>query len=173
MPVEHALWRLGEKTIRLPESKLQSEKDLEDLICDDFSILNENWLLIGRQVSTAFGKLIDLLALDRSGSLIVIELKKDKTPREVVAQVLDYGSWVRNLDTTDIAGVFETFNNGEKSLNEVFREKFGFNLDEDTLNDSHQLLIVAAEVDSSTERIVNSLSDFNIAINVLKSCLVY
>ena len=111
MPVEHALWRLGEKTIRLPESKLQSEKDLEDLICDDFSILNENWLLIGRQVSTAFGKLIDLLALDRSGSLIVIELKKDKTPREVVAQVLDYGSWVRNLDTTDIAGVFETFNN--------------------------------------------------------------
>ena len=157
MPVEHALWKLGEKAKRLPDSKLQSEKDLEDLICDDISILNENWLLIGRQVSTAFGKLIDLLALDRSGSLIVIELKKDKTPREVVAQVLDYGSWVRNLGDTDIAEIFETFNDGEKSLNEAFQEKFGITIDEDSLNDTHQLLIVAAEVDLSTERIVNYL----------------
>jgi hypothetical protein len=28
------------------------------------------------------------------GRIHVIELKRDRTPREVVAQILDYGSWV-------------------------------------------------------------------------------
>ena len=40
---------------------------------------------------------IDLLAIDADGNLHVLELKRDKTPRDVVAQVLDYGSWVTTL----------------------------------------------------------------------------
>jgi len=37
------------------------------------------------------------LALDQDANLIVMELKRDKTPRDIIAQVLDYGSWVREL----------------------------------------------------------------------------
>jgi RecB family endonuclease NucS len=54
--------------------------------------VGEPLLIIGRQVATSSGKVIDLLAADADGVLHVLELKKDKTPREVVAQVLDYGS---------------------------------------------------------------------------------
>ena len=54
-------------------------------------------LIIGRQVRTQFGGRIDLLAIDPEGDLLIIELKKDRTPREIVAQVLDYASWVNHL----------------------------------------------------------------------------
>ncbi|QOJ19088.1 MAG: DUF91 domain-containing protein [Phycisphaeraceae bacterium] len=76
---------------------MASESRLETVLAADITVVDPGWLLIGRQVPTAFGKFIDLLAIDAEGQLIVIELKKNRTPREVVAQLLDYGSWVRNL----------------------------------------------------------------------------
>lgn len=38
-----------------------------------------------------------MLAIDGDGKLHIIELKKNKTPREVVAYALDYASRVQNL----------------------------------------------------------------------------
>ena len=40
-------------------------------------------------------------------------------------------------------------------------------LDEDTLNASHQIIVVAAELDDSTERIVGYLNDRDVPINVV------
>jgi RecB family endonuclease NucS len=76
MPVEQAIWRIGDTSIRLKDSSLDSEHSLEEMICKDIAILNDEWLLIGRQVPTAYNKSIDLLAIDATGSLIIIELKK-------------------------------------------------------------------------------------------------
>jgi RecB family endonuclease NucS len=39
---------------------------------------------------TDYGKYIDLLAIDGTGSVIVIEIKKNKTPREVTVNA-SYG----------------------------------------------------------------------------------
>jgi hypothetical protein len=30
-------------------------------------------------------------------ALLIIELKKNRTPRDVIAQAIDYASWVQNL----------------------------------------------------------------------------
>ena len=169
MPIEHAIWRIGERPNRLEECTLPKEQDLEDLIFQDITVLNEQWLLIGRQVQTAYNKWIDLLAIDSSGSLIIVELKRHKTPREVVAQVIDYATWVKNLDASDIAEIFETYSrtylSKSESLDQAFAQKFGTRLDEDDLNSSHQLVVVATELDSSTERIVTYLNEFNIPLN--------
>lgn len=54
-------------------------------------------MLIGRQQATGFGGRIDLLAVAPDGSLVLIELKRDRTPREVVAQALHYAGWVEKL----------------------------------------------------------------------------
>lgn len=85
---------------------MESEQQLENLIVADISILNPNWLLIGRQVRTDFDKFIDLLAIDASGSVIIIELKRDKTPRDVVAQALDYASWVVEIDDSKLVDIY-------------------------------------------------------------------
>ena len=46
-----------------------------------------------------------LLCLDEVGDVVVVELKRDKTPREITAQALDYGSWVKDLSHERIATI--------------------------------------------------------------------
>ncbi len=70
------------------------------------------------------------------------------------------------MRSEQIAKIYQRFSQGG-SLDEAFRERFGAQLDEDALNQSHQIIIVAAELDDSTERIINYLSARDIAINVV------
>jgi len=52
---------------------------------------------------------IDLLAMDANGSIITVELNKQKTPRDVVAQAIDYASWFADITDTDIIDIYLTF----------------------------------------------------------------
>jgi len=177
MPIEVGIWSLGDRVERVKFSPMTSEERLEDILMDDISILDPNLMLIGRQIRTSFGKVVDLLAMDADARLVVIELKRDKTPREVVAQLLDYGSWVRELEDEDIATIFGEYmeymrehqsEDAGKSLNETFCERFGVEEMPESINDSHELLVVASELDDSTERIVNYLVDeYGAAINAV------
>ena len=176
MPIEVGIWRLGDsdRVERVSFSPMPSEKQLEDILVGDISILDPNLLLIGRQVPTSFGKFVDLLAMDADGKLVVIELKRDKTPREVVAQLLDYGSWVRELEDEDIASIFDAYlrkyvpAHAGTSLNEAFCKRFGVSEMPESLNENHELVVVASELDDSTERIVNYLADeYGVAINAV------
>jgi hypothetical protein len=122
-------------------------------------------LIIGRQVPTDHGKFIDLLAIDATSSLTIIELKKDRTPREVVAQVLDYASWVRTLTTPEIYERAEKYLG--KRLVTAFRETFDEAIP-DRLNANHSMLIVASELDPASRRIVEYLSEeHGVAINTV------
>ena len=129
-------------------------------------MLSDEWMLIGRQEDTGLGGRIDLLAIAPDGSLVLIELKRDRTPREVVAQALDYASWVAKLPQDSVAAIYDRFLPGASLVND-FKTRFGEELDEESLNQSHQIVIVAGSLDESTERIVAYLSDRGIPINVL------
>jgi hypothetical protein len=166
MPIQHAIWKVGEAPVALSTCQLASEQKLEDMIVRDPRILSGEWLLIGRQESTSHGGRIDLLAIAPDGSLVLIELKRDRTPREIIAQALDYASWVEDLSADRIAQIYQRFSKGGK-LEEAFRGHFGAELDEDTLNQSHQIIIVAAELDPATERILGYLNARDIAINAV------
>ena len=96
------LWRIdGQKLAPVPDSRLDEERNLEDWIEIDPKILDPDVLIIGRQVDTGFGR-IDLLGIRSDGSLLIIELKRDKTPREVIAQVLEYACWAAKQNTTRV-----------------------------------------------------------------------
>lgn len=165
MPVEMGIWRVdGVSPRRLTTATLPSEKALEDFLEQDPALLGERLLVIGRQVRTPYGKLIDLLAVDADGNLHVLELKRDRTPREVVAQVLDYGSWVTSLDRDGVLAIA----NGH--LDQPFEVAFedAFNATPpDELNGEQQLTIVATELDDSSERIVEYLASYGVPINAV------
>lgn len=166
MSLTTSLWKVGKKPKPLNESTLISEQLLEDMIVESPSMLSEDWLLVGRQVRTAHNTPLDLLAMAPDGSLVLIELKRDKTPREVVAQAIDYATWVETLSPDEIQKIYTEFTNGS-NLSSDFETKFGALLDEDDVNQSHQIIIVAAQLDASSERIINYLNERTISINVL------
>ena len=166
MPIETAIWLVDERPKKLNASSLFSERELEDMIVTSPKILSDEWMLIGRQERTASGGIVDLLAIAPDGGLVLIELKRHRTPREVVAQALDYACWVEGLEADDIASIYSRFSSNA-DLSRDFSAFFGAPLDEDTLNETHQIVIVAAQLDESSERIVSYLNERSIAINVL------
>jgi hypothetical protein len=150
----------GSRALRRPvtASALANEATLEAIPEADPSILGLDVLLvIGRQVITSFGKRIDLLCIDGEGTLYVIEVKKARTPREVVAQALDYGFWIDQVSIDEIADLYAKHHEGE-SFADGFRHRFDAD-PPDELPGEHQLVIVASSLDPSTDRIVRTSED--------------
>lgn len=173
MPLELSVWRVDEGLEPVEFGPLDVESRLEDMLDESIGIASPNWMVIGRQVRTAHDKLIDLLAIDRDGNLVVLELKRDKTYRDIVAQVLDYGSWVRELQNDDVAKTFDDYlkryhsERAKESIDDAFRNRFGIN-PPDELNVAHELVIVAASLDDSTERVVKYLAEeYDVKINAV------
>lgn len=166
MPLEMALWRVdGGRLRELGSSRLDQERRLEDWIVADPSVLGMQMAIIARQVQTAHGGRIDILALDADANLLVLELKRERTPRDVIAQLLDYGSWVRTLNFADLDRLSQQWQS--KALPEVFESTFGAAIPE-TVNASHILVLVAQELDDSSERIINYLADqYGVSINAV------
>jgi len=154
--------------VPLRRTQLPKEEMLETWITENPRILGLDLTIIGRQVHTDFGGLIDILAIDREGNLTIIELKRDKTPRDIVAQVLDYASWVSALGAKDILNIAsEYLGKTSKTLDAVFLDKFRIEVPEN-LNLAHNMVIVASELDPSSKRIVEYLSEVhNVSINTL------
>jgi hypothetical protein len=174
MPLEIGVWRIDNGLKPVDFVPLDIESRLEDILDENVSIASPNWLVIGRQVRTDYGLFIDLLAIDRDANLVVIELKRDKTYRDIVAQVLDYGSWVRELkDNDQIAKIFDEYqkcwhkDRTLVSIDDAFQKKFGITIP-DEMNLAHELVVVAASLDESTERVVRYLADeYRVRINAV------
>ena len=165
MPVEMRMWRIdGQTPNPLSPAALPAENELHQFLTKDPSLLGIPLLVIGSEVPTPYGKRLDLLAVDGDGNLHVLELKRDRTPREVVAQVLDYGSWVTTLSRDDVIDIADKYL--PQPFETAFEEVFG-SAPPDELNAELQLTIVASALDSSSERIVTYLRTFGVPINAV------
>ena len=159
MPNEIQLWQVGndDQLEQLQGAPLDLEARLQKWLARDISILSPELLVIGKEVPTDYGGYIDLLCIDADGDLVVVELKRDKTPREITAQALDYGSWVMDLSNERVVAIAEGYLE-KTGFQQEFRNTFGTDLPE-TLNGDHRILIVGSQIDASSERIIKYLSD--------------
>jgi len=166
MPFSMKLWQVQGKDLQeINRDALNDEQRLEDWVVKDPSILGVDVLLIGRQITTESGGRIDLLAIDGDANLVVLELKRDRTPREIVAQSLDYASWVNGLLYEQIDTITKNFTG--KPLAQAFSDRYSFSIPQ-TVNGHHSMIILASELDDSSERIVQYLAEqYGVPINVL------
>jgi hypothetical protein len=167
VPQDLRLWEIKDgSTLReITKSKLDREERLEEWLEKDISVISDDLLVIGRQVPTDLGGAIDLLCIDRNGDIVIVELKRDKTPREIVAQVLEYASWVKDLSQDRISEIANKYFGGAITLEQAFENRFGEQLE--VVNENHNMLIVASELDSSTERVINYLSEHGVGLNAV------
>src|SRR5699024_6670204 len=110
MPIEVGLWKVNDDIEKIGYQRIESERKLEEILDKDLSILDDKLLPIGRQIATDHGKYLDLLAINDDGDIVIIELKRDRTPREVVSQTLDYASWVQDLTFDRIKEIYKENN---------------------------------------------------------------
>jgi hypothetical protein len=167
MAIETAIWRMTSEGPRaLTFSTLGTEKRLEDMVVADPSLTGLDVLVVGRQVPTTYGGYVDVLAIDADAHVHVVELKRGRTPRDVVAQALDYGSWARDL-TLDLVEELYARSGGKGTLAGAFAAKYNFALP-DVFNPDQHLTIVASALDSASDRIVEYLSTrYGVPINAV------
>jgi hypothetical protein len=132
------------------------EKDLEEWIERDSSLLGSKLLVIGRQYDIPNVGRLDLLCIDEAATLVVVEFKRDLTNREAVAQILDYASWLDMASEAEINACALKYLN--KNLSDAFAERFGTELQSLTPQ-NHRMLVVAPKLDSSAERVINYLAE--------------
>ncbi len=175
MSTEIKTWQIINGKLEAIETSLEKEKrtepyDLEEWIASNPAILSSDIHIIGRQTVTKSGPM-DFLAIDKLGNLVVIELKRDKLPREALAQAIDYASDIASwsLDKISEECTKYTSKSLEDSLTEVFSE-----VDIETLNinENQRILLVGFNIESSLERMVEWLSD-NFGVNVNAILLHY
>lgn len=143
--VEMAIWRMAKDgPVPLKFASLDLESRLEDMLFADPSLTGTDLLVVGRQIRTAFASIIDLVGVDVDGRIHVLELKRDRTPRDAVAQVLDYGVWAKTLSLEDVSALYAENNRG--AFDEAFAGKFGASIP-DVFNAEQQLTIVASQLD--------------------------
>ena len=161
------LWEItaDRKLSEIPARYASLEQWIEDWLANDISVLDPDLLVIGRQVRTSFGGAVDLLCMDRGGNLVVVELKRGQTPRDVTSQALEYSTWAKDLDFDEVTHIADSYLGESGSLEKAFRERFEAELP-DQLNQGHRSLIVAESVDASTDRIVRYLAELGVPINV-------
>lgn len=71
---------------------------------------------------------MDLLGLTIDGKPLVIELKRDRAPRETVAQAIDYASWIATQAAEEVRSIANNYLG--RPLEEAFLEKFGQQISE-------------------------------------------
>lgn len=135
--------------------KTAFQMQFEEAVLEDWleknphSILEDGaLLLIGRQVKTNLNSIIDLLGVDRQGSLVVVELKRNRTPRETLAQALEYASFTALLDYEQIEKILQSYLSDEgANLAEYHREYFHLgNGEAPALNKEQRIIIIGQTI---------------------------
>ena len=129
-----------------------------------WAIAQEPLIWIGRQTSACCEDTTifpDLLGIDKDGNIIVVELKRGKAPREVVAQLLEYAAWVHELSDESIHEFAEDYfsrqtNLNGKKLKNVFIETFEAD-DLPVLNQRQRLFVVAEDIPPPVSRVCRFL----------------
>lgn len=101
-------------------------------------------LSLGREIGTRHGHSIDNLFLDGNRTVVAAEMKRGKTPRDVVAQVIDYAAHVSNLDWPDLERL--CLKRQKIGLEAAFEAHFGRPLVKGG-KPAHRLLILAESYD--------------------------
>ena len=134
------------------------EKEIEDLLEEHIEILVQDAFIIGRQVMTGHGLWIDLLALDKDGDLVIIELKKAKAKYKVTGQIWHYFTWIKKQSYDEINDIakkkhLQDYHSIDQKFNDCFKRS------PDKWNSHQKLIIVGEKIDEETKEIASEVKE--------------
>jgi hypothetical protein len=147
-------------------------KNLQEWIAKEPSCLGEELLVIQKEFSgfSDTHERLDILALDKQGSLVLIENKLDDTGRDVTWQALKYASYCSRLSKENIRSIYQEFlaktdpNADARDLITEFLEAEDY--EEVTLNRSitQRIILIAANFRKEVTSTVLWLLNFKLRV---------
>ena len=106
---DNCLQKLEERTFS--ELNLREREHLQEWIAKMPEALGEDLLIIQKEFDgfDDTRERLDLLALDRSGHVVVIENKLDDTGRNVIWQALKYAAYCSNMTKSQIVDIYQKY----------------------------------------------------------------
>lgn len=150
----------------LADNNRKEKEHLEKWIKTNPKILGDNIQIIGEQVRTKSGPL-DYLGIDNSGNTVIIELKRERLPREVIAQAIDYASDIAGWEIDKLS---ETcLQHTGQSLEDIIIENFeNVELEDLAVNLNQRILLVGFGIEESLNRMIDWLSSkYDLSINAI------
>ncbi|CAM4409709.1 MmcB family DNA repair protein [Bacillus manliponensis] len=153
------------------ENDLKERQHIEEWIRKNPEVLQEDLLIIGHEYDKfEVNERLDLLALDKEGNLVIIEVKRDVTGSNVDFQALKYASYCARLSPQDVLDIYEEYikmnalqvdaKDGLMEFLEVDDEQELNSL----LNTTQRIIIVGKEIDKRILSVCTWLYENNIDI---------
>jgi hypothetical protein len=140
------------ETASLSELGFKEREHLQEWLAHEHGVFGEDLLIIQKEFNgfDDTRERLDLLALDKSGSLVVVENKRDNSGRDVVWQGLKYISYCSTLSKSNIVEIYQSYldktGEGGSALQKICDFMEADDLDEVRINsgDRQRLFLVAS-----------------------------
>lgn len=154
------------------------ERDhLQEWIAKEPSVLGEELLIIQKEFSgfSDTQERLDLLALDKDGSLVIIENKLDDSGRDVTWQAMKYASYCSSLSKENIRKIYQEYLDqyspdikADDSLSDFFD---GADYEGITLNKgiSQRIILIAAKFRKEVTSTVLWLMNFKVRLQCFRA----
>lgn len=172
----------------LARSDIRSESVLESLLhANPQAILDESVFIFGRQPQVETG-ILDLLALDQYGNLLVIELKIGQSgsggasEETILSQPQNYAQSLSSYTYDQLEDIYEGYREDIQSgrwpinnaavpaddLQSAFNTVFGESLEQDEFNPDQRMVIIAEQITPQTRSNARYLLDQGINIQCVE-----
>jgi len=155
------------------ELGIKERYDLQEWIENNPDILGEELFIIQKEFSgfSNTKEQLDLLAIDKSGNLVIIENKLDDTGREVSWQAMKYTAYCSTLTNKDICKIYNEYTKGKLNFEDEICDFLNIeDFDEVKLNSelSQRIILVAREFRMEVLSTVLWARKFGIEIQCIK-----
>lgn len=139
-------------TFLFGDHEIRERTHLQEWLVHQPNVFNEDLLIIQKEFNgfDDTNERLDLLAIDNTGSLVIIENKLDDSGRDVTWQALKYTAYCSSLTTNDIISIYQRYLDkycdGGSAVTNICEFLNKETLDEVLLNNGHsqRMILVAA-----------------------------
>jgi len=147
---------------------LKERFDIQEWVDKNPKVLGEDLLIIGKEVPLPSNIRIDLLAVDKAANLVIIELKRDDSGRNVDWQAIKYASYSSSFSNDELFRIYAEYLGSDEDEAETQIEEFVEIDSLEDLNKNQRLILVSNTFHSDVASSVLWLRDFGIDISCIK-----
>ncbi|HDH12592.1 MAG TPA: DUF91 domain-containing protein [Nitrospirae bacterium] len=146
---------------------LKERFDIQEWINKTPDILGEDLLIISKELILPSDKRLDLLAIDKQGALVIIELKRDDSGSNTEWQAIKYTSYCSNFTQDEIFEYFAEYLGSDADKAQATIEEF-IDAEIKDINDTQRIILVSKEFHSEVAAAVLWLRDYGIDIECIR-----